>query len=475
LLIQRRKQIHERAGQALESIFAEQLDDHLSQLAHHYSHSDNVEKAIVYLGRAGQQALQRSAHTDAVASFRAAIDLLQRLPESTERNQRELLLQLVLGVAFGVVNGWASPQAERAFSRTRELCKELGDPPEVFPVLHGLWGVQFIRGDFRKAYELAKQLLPLAEKANDSALMLYAHFALGETSVHLGEFLRALQHLEMAMSLYDRDRHHPLVFRFTGVDAGVTCTSYLAQTLWTLGYPDQALKQDSEAVALAHAVSHPQSLAAAECFAGILHQKLRGNARVAQEMQESVISLSAEHGLANWLPPATIMRGGAIAEQGRHKEGIALMQEGLAALRATGAGIGLPYYLCLLAVAHAENGNFKDGLEAMVEALKIIDEGGDGYCEPETYRLEGEVLLKQNGSNARKAQVCFERAIEIAREQSAKSYELRATTSLARLLGQQGRRDGARTMLADIYNWFTEGFATADLKDAKALLDELSN
>jgi predicted ATPase len=148
LLIQRRKQIHESAGQALESIFAEQLEDHLSQLAHHYSHSDNVEKAIEYLGRAGRQALQRSAHTDAVASFRAAIDLLQRLPESPERNQREMLLQLVLGVALGVVNGWASPQAERAFSRTRELCKQLGDPPEVFPVLHGLWGVHFIRGDF---------------------------------------------------------------------------------------------------------------------------------------------------------------------------------------------------------------------------------------------------------------------------------------------------------------------------------------
>jgi len=475
LLMERRKQLHERAGRALEAIFASQLDDHLGQLAHHYSLSDNTDKAVEYLGRAGQQAVQRSVNVDAIVSLTSAIDLLQTRPEGPERNQRELLLQLALGVAQGNVNGWASPEAERAFSSTRELCRQLGDPPELFPVLFGLWGVNFIKAEFRRADELAQQLLPLAERTNDPARLLYARFALGETAVHMGEFLQAKEHLEIALSIYDPALHHPLVFQYTGVDAGVTCTSYAAHTLWTLGYPDQALERDNESVILGRAVSHPQSLASAYCFSGILRQKIRGEARTAQELEEKVISLSVEHGLINWLPPATIMRGWAISKQGRKSEGIALMQEGLAALQATGAGIGVQYYLCLLAEAYAEMGSFDEGLGALAEVLTIAEKSADRYCESETYRLRGELLLHQNEPNAADVRRCFERAIEIAHEQSAKSYELRATTSLARVLDQQGRRGEARMILADIYNWFTEGFDTADLKDAKALLDRLNS
>ena len=182
LLIERRKLLHERAGQALESMFAEQLDDHLGQLAHHYSRSDNVSKAVEYLGRAGQQALQRSAHADAISSLTAAIDLLQRLPDSPERIQRELLLQLALGPALIAVKGWAAPEVERAYTRARELCERLGDPPELFPALLGLWAVYYLRGELRTAYELAEQLLRRAQSAHDPALLLYAHHALGDTS-----------------------------------------------------------------------------------------------------------------------------------------------------------------------------------------------------------------------------------------------------------------------------------------------------
>ena len=264
LLIERRKQLHERAGHALESMFAEQLDDHLTQLAHHYSHSDNVEKAVEYLGRAGQQALQRSAHADAISSLNAAIDLLQRLPDSPERVQRELRLQLALGSASIPVTGWAAPEVERAFTRARELCERLGDPPELFPALFGLWTMYFIRAELRAAYELGEQLLQRAQEAHRPALLLLAHQALGDTLFNMGELLLASEHLEMAISLYNRERHRPRGFRHGGVDAKVNCLSYAARTLWTLGYPDRALERGNECIALAQALAHPHTLAFAE-------------------------------------------------------------------------------------------------------------------------------------------------------------------------------------------------------------------
>ena len=277
LLIGRRKLLHERVGQALESMFAEQLDDHLSQLAHHFRRSDNVSKAVEYLGRAGQQALRRSAYADAITSLTAALDLLQRLPDSPERVQRELRLQLALGPALIAVKGWAAPEVERAYTRTRELCERLGDPPELFPALLGLWAVYYLRGELPKAYELAEQLLRRAQSAQNPTLSLYVHLALGCTSFSMGEWLLARDHLEMAISLYDRER--PMAI---GIDTGVNCLSYMALTLWTLGYPDQALKKGDEAVALAQALSHPLSLAFAEGLVGYLHQ-YRREARAAQE------------------------------------------------------------------------------------------------------------------------------------------------------------------------------------------------
>jgi predicted ATPase len=468
LLIGRRKLLHERAGHALESMFAEQLDDHLGQLAHHYSRSDNVSKAVEYLGRAGQQALQRSAHADAIGSLTAALDLLQRLPDSPDRIQRELRLQLALGPASIAVKGWAAPEVERAYTRTRELCERLGDPPELFPALLGLWAVYYLRGELRKAYELAELLLRRAQSAQNPTLLLYAHHALGCTSFSMGEFLVARDHLEVAISLYYRER--PMAI---GIDTGVNFLSYMALTLWTLGYPDQALKKGDEAIALAQALSHPLSLAFAQGLVGYLRQ-YRREARAAQDTAERLIALSAEHGFPHWMAQANITRGWAIAEQVHVEEGIAQIQEGLTAFRAIGTELLRPHALCLLAEACKETGRLDDGLSALAEALAAAEEHEIREYEPETHRLGGELLLRQDQSNAAQAQSCFQRAIETARKQNAKSWELRATMSLARLLAKQGRRDEARTMLAEIYNWFTEGFDTADLKDAKTLIDELS-
>ena len=473
LLIERRKQLHEHVGHALESLFAEQLDDHLTQLAHHYSHSDNVEKAIEYLGRAGQQALQRSAYADAIGGLNAAIDLLQRLPDGPERVRRELRLQLALGSASIPVTGWAALEVERAFTRARELCERLGDPPELFPALFGLWTMYFIRAEFRAAYELGEQLLQRAQEAHRPALLLLAHQALGDTLFNTGELLLASEHLEMAISLYNRESHRPRGFRHGGVDAKVNCLSYAARTLWTLGYPDRALERTNECIALGQALAHPHTLAFAEGAVGRLH-RWRREARAARETAERLMALSTEHGFIFWLAVANILHGWAMAEQGCNQEAIAQIQEGLAALRAAGAEVERPENLSLLAEACMKTGRLNDGLSALTEALAAADDHENRYYEAETHRLKGELLLRQNNSNAAEAQNCFERAIEIARKQSAKSWELRATMSLARLLAKQGRRDESRAMLAGIYGWFTEGFDTADLKDAKVLLEELN-
>jgi len=471
LLIERRKQLHERAGQALESIFGEQLDDQLTQLAHHYSHSDNINKAVEYLGRAGQQALQRSAHDDAIRGLNAAIDLLQTLPDSPERLERELPLQLALGSVLSAIKGWSAPEVERAYLRARELCERLGNRPEFFFVLFGLFVVYYIRGELRMAYEQAEHLLRLAQSNNDSTHLLLAQHALGSASFDMGKLLPAREHKEVAISLYDPARHGPFAVG-TSFDVKGLDLSYVAKTLWLLGYPDQALKRAKEAVEYARTLSHPLSLTGAEFFLGVV-QQFRHEAGAAQKTAERAIALSIEHGFAFWLGVATILRGSAMAQQRLEEDGIVQIEKGLSAYRLTAAEIGGPRWLSWLAEACIESGRLNDGLGVLAEALAGVKETEGHQYEPEIYRLRGELLLKQNHSNAGEAQKCFERAIEIARNQAAKSLELRATMSLARLLASQGRRDEARTMLAEIYNWFTEGFDTADLKDAKALLEEL--
>ena len=473
ILSDRRKLFHERTGQALESMFAANLDDHLSELAHHYSRSDNAAEAVEYLGRAGQQALRRSAYPDAISSLMAAIDLLQRLPESRERIQQELLLQLSVGPALMATKGFSAQEVERAYSRARALCERAGDPSMLSRALYGLWVVYFVRPELRTAYELGGELLRRAESTRDSVLLLYAQVALGLTLYQMSEFLPARDYLEVGIRLYDREHHHPFVFRYGGTDAGVLCRSFIAFTLWSLGHPERALERANEATALAQQLSDdPQSLVAAECFKGILCQ-LRGEPLAVQETAERVIAICTEHGFSFWLAQATILRGWAIAVLGRNSGGIKQIREGLARARETGGEWQRTGSLCLLAEACAELGLFEEGLIALEEALAAMDEHQERNAEAVVHRLKGELLLKQNSSNLADARMCFHRAIDVSRKQGTISLELRATTSLARLLSKQGRYDEARAMLADIYRRFTEGFDTADLKEAKALLEEL--
>ena len=289
---------------------------------------------------------------------------------------------------------------------------------------------------------------------------------MGHTSYGLGDFLRAREHEEIAISIYNPDRHRPYGFQYLYSVCGISWA------LWQLGYPDQALKRSYEALAIAQTLSDPMSLGLAQTFAGALRQ-YRGEAREAQRHAETTITLCLENGLPNFFDYATVLSGWVMVSDGHNQEGTEQIQQGLAALHESGAELRKPYFLCLLADACLGANHYDQGLSALQEALAAADKNEDRNQEPEIYRLEGELLLGRDSSNASQAQTCFERAIAVARTRSAKSLELRATTSLARLLSAQGKHDEARVMLGDIYNWFTEGFDTGDLKDAKALLDEL--
>ena len=463
-------QLHGRIAKREEAGYCERVSEVATELANHYRRANDKQKAIQYFQLAGQRAVARGAMIEGERHFAGALELLSELPEDVERDRRELELQLAVGPALIAVKGWATSETERAYTRARELGERLGDPPELFPALFGMWAMYLDRGEFLMASELAKQLLE-ARSAQNPVLLAYAQLALGVTSFWIGKFLTAREYLESAITLYDPERHRPLIYRF-GYDAGVASLAYAAWTLWLLGYSDQALKRSHEALALAQGLSHPLNLAHAELFLGVLRQ-YRREVSAAQENAESVIAYSVKHGLTDYWGWATGLRGWAVAQMGLSEEGITQQRDGLAAFSATEVLLR-PYFLCLLAETWRAEGRLDDGLNALMEALADADEHDLRFYEAETHRLKGELLSKQGDSNASEAQSCFERAIEIARTQSAKSLELRATMSLARLHRNTDRRGDARAMLAEICGWFTEGLDTSTLREANALLDELN-
>jgi predicted ATPase len=478
LLLERRRVLHERTAKAIEALFHSQLEDHYSELAHHYSRSGNTKKAVEYLQLAGQQAVQRSAYAEAFTHLTTALELLKTLPDTPERGQQELTLQLAVGVPLMATKGYAAPEAEHAYSRARELCQQLGETPQLFPALRGLWQFYHLRAEYETAGRLGEQLFSLAQHVQSPALLLEAHRVLGPTLFQLGEFAPAREHLEQGIALYDLQQHRSHAFLY-GQDPGVACRSHAARVLWHLGYPDQALKRSHEALSLAQELSHPFSLAYALSFAAWSHQSRR-EGQAAQERAEAAITLSTEQGFPSWLAMGTISWGWALAEQGQGEEGIAQMRQGMAAWRATGAELARPYYLALLAEAYGRMGQLEEGLSVLAEALSAVHQAGDREYEAELYRLKGELTLAQSSvqglasSVQKEAEESFLKAIEIARRQSAKSSELRAAMSLSRLWQSQGKKDEARQMLAEIYGWFTEGFDTADLQEAKALLEGLT-
>ena len=434
--------------------------------------SENAEKAVEYLGLAGHQAVHRSANEEAIQYLTQALNMLYTLPETPERAQQELPLQLALGSPLLASKGYGAPDVERVFSRARELCQQTGDTTQLFPILRYLWYVTAAHTDHQVAQELAEQMMDMAKAAADPASLMEAHYALWCQSFVAGELAPARDHLERLVRLYNRQDHHALASLY-GQDPGVTSQAQLSVTLWILGFPEQARQTAHQALALAHELSHPFSLAFA--MSGIVwSQQLRREVHAAEEQAAAAIALSTEHDFPAWLSMPTMVHGWALAELGQTERGIRQIRDGLAAWEATGAIWWRSQWLVFLAQAYEKSGQAEAGLTVVAEALAFVEETKERFCEAELYRLKGELLLQESLENHPEAMACFQTSIDIARHQHAKSWELRAATSLARLWQSQGKITEARDLLAPVYEWFTEGFDTADLKDAKALLAELS-
>ena len=409
---------------------------------------------------------------EAIAHFTEGLALLQELPNTPERPQQELLLQTSLGPALMATKGFAAPEVERTYARARELCLQMGETPQLFDVLRGLWRFYGVRAVFETAQALGEQLLCLAQRAQDPALLLEAHLALGNGLFWCGEFVAALAHLEQAGVLYDPQQHHSHAFRY-GLDPGVVGRTYAAQALWLLGYPDQALKQNAEALALARELPHPHTLAHALGFAAMFHQFRQETSDVTAQV-EAVMALSLEQEFAQWLAWGPMLRGWVLVEQGQGAEGMTHMRQGLEAFDDIGAALGRPYWLALLAEAYGTVGQAEEGLHILAEALAAIHDSGERRLEAEIHRLQGQLLLALAAEHDDEAEACFLQALAVARGQQAKSLELRAAMSLTRLWGRRGKRAEGWQLLGAVYQWFTEGFDTADLQDAKALLADLS-
>jgi predicted ATPase len=441
-------------------------------LAHHYTQAGLTKQAVQYWLRAGQHASERSAYLEAISHLTTGIEQLTTLPETPERTQQAVTLYIALGAALQVTKGHTAPEVEHAYTQAYALCQQVGEMPELVQVLFGLWRFYVVRPQLHTAREFGDTLLRLAQQAYDPALAVVAHYALGMTWLYLGAPATARQHVEEAIARYTPDHRRAPVFRM-GLDLGVSCRTYVAVTLWLLGYPAQALARLHEALTLAHALSHPYSLAWARCWAAYVYQ-FRGDMPGVHEEAEAAVALSTAQGFPLWAAWGTSLRGWALAMQGQGEEGMAQVRQGIASFRAAGAGVFIPYFCTLLADIAVHLGRTEEGLQALTEAYTLMEQQEERWWEAEIARLRGVLLLRQPGTPQAEAETCFRQALDVARRQEGKSLELRAAMSLSRLWQQQGKRAEAHALLAPVYSWFTEGFDTADLQEAKALLEELA-
>ena len=421
--------------------------------------------------------MRLSANEEAIAHFTQGLELLKSLADTPERAQGELALQLALAVPLLASSGYAAPELSRTYARARQLCQQIGETPQLFPTLLLLWMFYATRAEHQTARELGEQILSLAQRVQDPLHVALANWAPGLTSLYLGEFTLARAHFEQLIAFYDPQQHRSLAFLY-GQDPGATSLSWAAWALWFLGYPDQALKRSKEALALAQELDHPFTLSFALGIAGLFHH-LRCEGQAARECFEASTELSTEERFALFEAGAIIEQGWVQAEAGQVEDGIAQIRQGLAAWQAMGAGMHLTHYLGMLAEAYGKAGQVQQGLSTLAEALAFAEKTDERYYEAEILRLKGELLLMQGHeaeaeASFHQAESCFQHAIEVARRQQAKSWELRAVMSLSRLWQQQGKREEARQLLAEVHGWFSEGFDTPDLREAKALLDALA-
>jgi predicted ATPase len=474
LLKRTRQYYHRQVAELLAARYPETAEAHPELLAHHYTEAQLGQPAIAYWRKAGERASQRSANPEAIAHLSKALDLLQTLPETAERDREELALNIALGPALMATKGFQAPESERVYQRGRELAQRVGEPSELFTTTWGLWLVRQYASQLERAQELADEVLVIARQQSDPALQLQAHHAAWTTFYRLAELRSCLDHTEQGIALYDIGQHGSHAFVYGGHDPGVCARAVNAFTLWSLGYPDRALDRVRDAVSLAEKLAHPFTLAFARFFTAVIYQ-YRRDAALTQRHAEAAMAIAAENDFVNFGAQGLVVRGWAIAAQGQIEQGITEIRQGLRLAYPGEAGTGArrPYFLALLAEAYGWAGQTEQGLRALAEALDEIERMGERTWEPEIHRVKGELLASPAIGNWGEAAACFSRASEIACRQGARSPELRAAMGLARLHRTQGRTEEAHDLLAPIAEWFTEGFDTADLKEAKVLLDEL--
>ena len=467
-----REQYHRHIAQVLVETFPDTVATRPERLAHHYTEAGLTEQAIPYWQRAGQQALQRSANPEAIQHLTKGLTLLAMLPETPARAQQELDLQLALGPVQQATKGLAAPEVEQIYARARALCAQVGETPQLFPVLWGLWRFYQNRGDLPTARELAEQLDRLAQRSAEPTHLLEAHTVLGQTLYTLGDYAAAGTHLELGVAHIDPTTQRAQALR-RGEASGVRCLAVAASTLWCLGFPAQAVRRSAEALGLAQALAHPYSLAVAQHWAAFLHYRRREVPAV-QAQADALLALATTQGFPLFVGYGTFWRGAVWAMQGHGVVGLAQLRQGMATILATGQEMFRPVCLVLLAEAAGHVGQMEEGLRLLAEALTALEATERGDLLAEAYRLQGTLLLSQAVPDAAQAEVCFQQALVVASRQQAKSYELRTAISLSQLWQRQGKRDEARELLAPLYSWFTEGFDTTDLQEAKRLLEELS-
>jgi predicted ATPase len=468
-----RRQLHARIATTLEDKFPEVVAAQPALLARHCAEAGLIEKAIGYWLTAGQQAVQRSQNQEAISHLANGLTKLKDLPDNLEKVRVELAFQTTLGPALLATKGWASPAAIDTYIRARALCEQVGDSAQLFTTLWGTWLFRWARGEITVACGLVDELLGLAQREPNATFYLQAHYAAWTTFTYLGQVETALDHAERGTLLYRPKQHGSLAAQFGGHDPGVCAKAHASQPLWLLGYPDKAVQSSQQSIALAQRLSHGPSVVHA-LFHAVWLDQFRRDAHAAEDRAETLISMASDQGQLQYIAIGTIFKGWALAIKGETKKGLELIRDGFAEYQATGAQSWAPYYNALLAELLRKVKNYDEALNVLNEAQSTAKKAAHQFFwEAEMFRLEGELLrsdLRRQGG----VDDCFAKAVAIARDLRAKSLELRASISLARLWRDRGRLDEARDLLRVIYGWFTEGFDTPDLKDAQLLLTELN-
>lgn len=464
----RRACLHIRIGARVEAGYGVQARELAAELAVHFVQGQDVPRAVRYLRYAAELAVSRSAHRKAVDLLRQALRLLGSLPESAERAEHELALHATLAPALMVVQGWGSPEAQIAYQRAKELSEELEDQSRHAAVQVGLATVFEARGDYRQSQVLLEQYLRETPDNCPCSLLVESHDLLACSLFHQGAFARSVEHASRALSLYEPERCYPFLAS-SGADPAVSAEGWAALSLWFMGFPDQALEKARET--LRRAEDHVYSLALAQTQDAVLHQ-YRREPNLVREWAEAAIEVAAENGFPYWAAVGSVLRGWGLAMQGQSAEGTAEIQRGLAGCRAAGVEMDRPYYLALLAEAFCRDARPKEALSALDEALGMIRNTRTFFYEAELHRLRGCVLMEVHKSRLEDVENSFRQALEVARGQKALCLELRAAVSLACLWQDQGKHREARDLLVEVYGRFTEGFGTADLVEANAILRE---